>query len=266
MKGSSIKNKSASNKVVTIDLSNNVDNHQINNNYLNSFKKNDKKKQIELKSKIDIQMNYNSKGNNFKSEKVVKRIMVGSPIINLNLLEENKLIPSISRSKEKVKKTFSEIHKNLSSLEISEKEDEEEKVFRNSKTYQKATKVVNMKPYEMKEDKNYKTISKFYQDNEYCCKSNRNLNDFKPNSIKRANNNFQNSMNQIENRVEFQFEKDPSINKVLNLGFTSLLENYNKLKSDFGFLNETCNEYLKVIEILKAVILSHQVYFYLEIE
>ena len=149
---------------------------------------------------------------------------------------------------------------------MKEKEDEEEKVFRNSKTYQKATKVVNMKPYEMKEDKNYKTISKFYQDNEYCCKSNRNLNDFKPNSIKRANNNFQNSMNQIENRVEFQFEKDPSINKVLNLGFTSLLENYNKLKSDFGFLNETCNEYLKVIEILKAVILSHQVYFYLEIE
>ena len=212
MKGINQKKKCPSKKVVTIDLSHNADYQSIKYNFMNSFKKNDKKKQIELKSKIDIQMN-NNKGITHKSDKLLKRIVVGSPVVNLNLQEDKKnVLPSFSMSKEKHKKTISEIHYNLSNLETSEKEDEEEKVIKYSNTCRKTSKLINLKPYCMKLDKDFKeqktSMSKFYRDKEFCIKSNRNMTENI--SISRTSKNFISLNNVLDNRVEYELEKDLS--------------------------------------------------------
>ena len=199
------KENSINNKIVSIDLSQNIDgNSHVYNNFHNTFKKNEKKKQIELKSKIDIQMNYYAKGvNSFKSDKNLKRIIAESPIIKFKYPEEELNSMNRSKSREKRKKINSDLPKNLSNLETSEREDESLNI--NSKNKFLNLKKSHFDPCnkENVETKN-NTVSRFFPDNELFSKSNKSLS---------KNNNINNAVksNKIFNNTASNFTDNLTI-------------------------------------------------------
>ena len=112
-------------------------------NYQISKKQNDKnKKQIELKSKIDIPIDDHN--TEIKKEKIKQLIQD-----EFKRREESKRGYNISKSKEKVHlKTLSEIPKTMSNIDTSEHEDEHEdliSVSYNNRLHNKNSKFMNLK-------------------------------------------------------------------------------------------------------------------------
>lgn len=121
-------------------------------NYQITKKQHDKnKKQIELKSKIDIPIDDHNRA--IKKEKIKQLLIKDESHINqgYNQVREETKRANLSKSKEKVhKKTLSEIPKTMSNLDTSEQEDEEEdeeliSVSYNNRLQHKNTKFMNLK-------------------------------------------------------------------------------------------------------------------------
>ena len=100
-------------------------------NYQLTKKQHDKnKKQIELKSKIDIPIDDNNRA--FKKEKLKQFVIKEELNVTYNQFrEESKKMQRVhSKSREKIhKKTLSEIPKTMSNLDTSEQEEEDEGMF-----------------------------------------------------------------------------------------------------------------------------------------
>jgi hypothetical protein len=119
-------------------------------NYQLTKKQHDKnKKQIELKSKIDIPIDDNNRA--FKKERLKQIVIKEELNVTYNQLrEESKKFHRVqSKSREKThKKTLSEIPKTNSNLDTSEQEDEDEAMFSvsyNNRLNNKNNKFMNLR-------------------------------------------------------------------------------------------------------------------------
>ena len=136
--------KMASKTINNIETSN-------TSNYQLAKKQHEKnKKQIELKSKIDIPIDDHNRA--IKKEKIKQLVIKEEPNVSYNpIKEESKkaVISLVSKSKEKThKKTLSEVPKTISNLDTSEQEEEDEVMFSvsyNNRMNNKNTKFMNLK-------------------------------------------------------------------------------------------------------------------------
>jgi hypothetical protein len=242
------------NKIVSIDLCQNIGLYGTSNNFFASYKKKDKKKQIELKSKIDIQMSYNTKETNkFKSNLSNKRLGAYTPIVSFKIPEDENvraLGHSLSKFKLKNKSNFSDSNRNLSSLETSEKEEEEENItFNSNSNVRMFSTFGEANSTERKDENNNKSLSKFY--NEYSSKCQNNLTE---GSLEKTIRNINYSKETNEDIVTNMFNDNNYLTD--KIAYINLLENYKTLKLQFDEITENCCEYKKVIEILKEMLLS----------
>lgn len=241
------------NKIVSIDLCQNIDVYSTNNNSLPCYKNKDKKKQIELKSKIDIQMNYNCKETNkLKSNLVNKRLGTNTPLLSSRIPEEENILaikPSLSQFKLKNKSNFSDSIRNLSSLETSEKEDDEEKITFNSHSKVKMfSNFVDGSSTERKDEIHNKSLSKFYSEMSH--KSNNNI---REGSLEKTINNLNNKHTNKDNMFNMFNENNNIPDKI---AYLNLLDNYKDLKLQFDEMRKNCEENEKVIKILNEILIS----------
>lgn len=139
----------ASNTKVTSKTVNNLESIPTSNYQLVKKQNEKNKKQIELKSKIDIPIDDSTRL--LKKEKI-KQILIKEEtklLIQPVKEESKKSIPANSKSKEKAhKKTLSEIPKTISNLDTSEQEEDDDVMFSvsyNNRIHNKNTKFMNLK-------------------------------------------------------------------------------------------------------------------------
>jgi hypothetical protein len=242
------------NKIVSIDLCQNIGLYSTSNNFFVSYKKKEKKKQIELKSKIDIQMSYNTKeSSKLKSNLSNKRLGANTPIVSFKMPEDENVVAmrqSLSKIKLKNKSNFSDSNRNLSSLETSEKEDEEENItFNSNSNVRMFSNYEESNMTERKVENNNKSLSKFYYDYSSKC-----MNNPTEASLEKTIKNFNYSKETNEDIMTNVFNENNYLTD--KIAYINLLESYKALKMDFDEISENCVEYKKVIEILKGMLIS----------
>ena len=144
------KNGMFNNTKIASKTANNIDSSNTSNYQITKKQHDKNKKQIELKSKIDIPIDDHNIA--IKKEKI-KQLVIKEEPQNHNMYnqtrEESKRGNNISKSKEKVhKKTLSEIPKTISNLDTSEQEDDDDvmiSVSYNNRLHNKNTKFMNLK-------------------------------------------------------------------------------------------------------------------------
>jgi hypothetical protein len=138
----------SNNTKVTSKTINNIESIPTSNYQLVKKQNEKNKKQIELKSKIDIPIDDHNRV--IKKEKIKQLIIKEENNLIINPREESKKSGyQHSKSKEKQhKKTLSEVPKTISNLDTSEQEDEDDAMFSisyNNRNHNKNTKFMNLK-------------------------------------------------------------------------------------------------------------------------